>query len=98
MSCRPLDKEQLDSAPEDPLTPTKASRNDGTRYAYLIDEVPETESERDEELGAKKIRSQRHVFIDEVVKRWVTGERAKMDEDVIQSELDAAMRELMELS
>jgi hypothetical protein len=33
-----------------------------------------------------------------VVKRWVTGERVKQDEDAIRSELEAEMRKLMELS
>jgi hypothetical protein len=33
-----------------------------------------------------------------VVKRWVAGERAEMDEDAIRSELETQMRELMELS
>ena len=48
--------------------------------------------------GATKIRLARHVLQYVVVKRWVTGERAEMDEDAIRSELETQMRELMELS
>ncbi len=46
----------------------------------------------------QKFRLPRHVLKYMVVKRWVTGERAKMDEERIQSELEAEMRHLMELS
>ena len=34
----------------------------------------------------------------EVVKRWVTGERAEIDEDAIKTQLEDLMREYMELS
>ncbi len=81
--------------PEHPVTPTKPTRNDGASHADPDAKVPETESERDEEFGAKKISQPRHVFAYKVVKRWITGERAKMDEDVIRNEIDAAMRHLM---
>jgi hypothetical protein len=46
----------------------------------------------------KKIRPSRHVLKYEVVKRCVIGESAEMDEDQIQTELDAEMRALMEPS
>ena len=49
-------------------------------------------------MGAKKRRPPRHVLQYVVVKRWVTGDRAEMDEDQIRSELETEMRELMELS
>ena len=44
------------------------------------------------------IRPPRHVLKYEVVKRWVTGEWAEKDEDVIKTELEVLMREYMELS
>ncbi len=84
--------------PEHPDTPTKPTRNAGATNACPNAEVPETESDREEDLGAKKTRPPRHVLKYVVVKCWVTGERAEMDEDQIRSELEAEMRHLMELS
>ncbi len=98
MPFRPRLEEQLDPAPEHPVTPTKPTRNDAASHFDLDTEVLETDSERDEELGAKKIKLPRHVLKYVVVKRCVTGERAAMDKDQIRSELDAKMRELIELS
>ena len=44
------------------------------------------------------IRPPRHVLKYEVVKRWVTGDRAELDDDKINSELEDLMRDCMELS
>ena len=98
MPCRTWEEEQLDPAPEHPVTPTKPTRNDGASHADPDAEGRETESDREEDLVAKKIRPPRHVLKYVVVKRWVTGDRAEMDEDAIRSELETEMRELMELS
>jgi hypothetical protein len=96
MPCRPWEDEQLDPAPEHPVTPTKPTRNDGASHAYPDAEGRKTESDREEDLVVKKIRQPRHVLKYVVVKRWVTGERAKMDEDQIRSELEAEMRHLID--
>jgi hypothetical protein len=93
-----LGEQQLDPAPEHPVTPTKPTCNDGASQADPDAKVRETDSDREEDLGAKKIRRPRHVLKYVVVKRWVTGDRAEMDEDQIRSELEADMRHLMELS
>ena len=61
-------------------------------------EIQAAWSDEEEELGAKKIRPPRHVLKYEVVQRWVTGERAEKDEDVITTELETLMREYVELS
>jgi hypothetical protein len=98
MPCHPREEEQLNPVPEHPVTPTKPTRNDGASDADPDAKVPEPESEREEELGAKKIRPPRHVLKYEVVKRWVTCERAEMDQDAIHGEFDAEMRVLMKLS
>ncbi len=65
--------------PEHPVTPSKPTRNDGASHADPDAEGWETESEREEDLGAKMIRPPHHVSKCVVVKRWVTGERAEMD-------------------
>ena len=44
------------------------------------------------------IRPPRHVLTYEVVKRWVTGERAIMSEEQIKAELEELMYEHMEMS
>jgi hypothetical protein len=90
MPCRPWE----DPAPEHPVMPTKP---DGASHAGPNDEIPETESEWEEEM-VQKIRPPHHVLKYLVVKCWVIGDRAEMDEDQIRSELEAEMRHLMELS
>ncbi len=80
MPCQPDEQEDQDSAPEHPVTPTKSTRNDGASHAGPNAEVQETESERDK---CKTIRPPRHILKYVVVKRWVTGIRAEMDEDQI---------------
>ncbi len=86
----------LDPALEHPVKRTKPTRNDGASHAYPDDEVLETDSEREEELGVKNIRPPRHISKYVVVNGQVTGERAKLDEDQIRSKLDAETRLLME--
>ncbi len=98
LPCRPWEEEQLDPAPEHPVTPTKPTRNDGATHADPDAEVPDTETDREEDLGAKPIRLPRQVLKYVAVKRWITGKRAKVDEDQIRSELEAEMHHLMELS
>ena len=86
------------SEPEHPVTPTKPSRNDGSRRADPYAADPYRLSDEEEGLGATKIRPPRHVLTYEVVKRWVTGERAVLSEAQIQTELEDLMYEHMELS
>ena len=86
------------SEPAHPVTPTRPSRNDGASRANSDAEDQYRQSDEEEGLGAKKFRPPRHVLKYEVVKRWVTGERAELDDDKINSELEDLMREHMELS
>ena len=76
MSCRPWEEPTPVSEPPHPVTPTKQSRNDGASRAHPDPEDPYRLSDEEEGIGAKKIRPPRHVLQYEVVKRWVTGERA----------------------
>ena len=98
MSYRPWEEPTPVSEPENPITPTKPSRNDGASRADSDAEDPAAQSDEDEGIGAKKIRPPRHVLKYEVVKRWVTGDRAELDDDKINSELEDLMREHMKLS
>ena len=79
MPCRP--EEQFAQGPETehPVTPTKESRNHGASHADQDAADPDRRSDEEEVLDAKKTRPSRHVLQYEVVKRWVTGERAVQD-------------------
>ncbi len=79
------------------MTPTKATRNDGAEDEETDAQVSGTESDLDEELLQKQRRT-RTILKNEVVKRWVTGDRAEKDDAEIQVELETEMRNLMELS
>ena len=98
MSCRPWEEPTPESDLPPPVTPTKQSRNDGASHADPDAEDPDQQSDQEEELGATKIRPPRHVLQYEVVKRWVTGDKAELDNAAIEAELDEIMREHLELS
>ena len=98
MPCRPEEQFAQGPEPEHPVTPTKPSGKHGASHADPDAEDADRRSDEEEVLGAKKSRPSRHVLQYEVVKRWVTGDRAEKDEDEIQRELDVLRRELIELS
>ena len=93
MPCRP--EEQFAQGPETehPVTPTKKSRNHGASHADPDAADPDRRSDQEEGLEAKKTRPPRHVLQYEVVKRWVTGERAVLSEAQIKTELEELMFE-----
>ena len=98
MSCRPWKEPTPESEPPNPVTPTKATRNDGASHADSDAEDPDRRSDEEEELGATKIRPPRHVLQYEVVQRWVTGEKALQSDAHIRAELEEEMYRHMELS
>jgi hypothetical protein len=101
MPCHPEEESAQDPEPENPVTPTKAARNDGADNQEPDAENSGTESDLDEESPWKHRRYQyraRTVLKYEVVKRWVRGEMAEKDDAEIQAELETEMRNLMELS
>ena len=88
MSCRPWEEPTPDSELPPPSTPTKPAGNDGASHADPDAEDPDRQSDQEEELGATKIRPPRHVLQYEVVKRWVTGEKALQSSATIHAELE----------
>jgi hypothetical protein len=98
MPYRPWEEATPDSELPPPSTPTKSAGNDGASHADPDAEDPDRGSDEEEELGAKKIRPPRHVLTYEVVKRWVTGEKALQSSATIHAELEELCREFMELS
>ncbi len=64
----------------------------------LMQKIQNMSQKRKQSLLRKR-RGLNAVFCKYVVaKRWVNGERAEMDEDVIKVEVEGLMREFMELS
>ena len=79
------------------MTPTKLTGNDGASHDDLDAKYSESEGDLDKELPQKQKRTST-VLAYEVVKRWVTGERAEKDDAGIQLELENEVHNLMELS
>jgi hypothetical protein len=86
MPCRPWEEEsQIPHAP-DPVTPTKSLRNYGARLDNPDAESSSAESEEDqgeeeEPVAPKKRKRVLAQYV--LVKRWITGERAEMDDEDI---------------
>ena len=80
MSCRPWEEPTPVPEPPHPVTPTKPSGNDGASHADPYAADPYRLSDEEEGIGAKKPRPPRHVLQYEVVKRWITGDRAVLTE------------------
>ena len=54
MPCRSREEEQLDPAPEHPVTPTKPNRNTGASHEDPDAESRETESDWEEDLERQR--------------------------------------------
>ena len=98
MPYRPWEEATPDSELPHPATPTTPSGNDGASHADPYAADPYRLSDVEEGIGGEKIRLPRHVLQYEVVKRWITGDRAVLTEEQINAELEDLMREHMELS
>jgi hypothetical protein len=97
MPCRSDEEEaQIPESPN-PVTPTKPQRNDGAGHDNSDAEFPLTQSDEEEE--ERPIQKRKRVIAEyELVKQWVTGERAVHPEEDIERELFVEARELMQLS
>jgi hypothetical protein len=97
MPCRSDEEEAQISEQPNPVTPTKPPRNDRAGHDNSDAEIPLTQSDEEEEERQKQKRK-RVIAEYELVKRWVTGERAVQPEEDIERELFEEARELMHLS
>ena len=100
MPCRSSEEECQHPDAPDPVTPTKSLRNYGAQHDNPDAESSSAESDEDqgeeEEPVAPKKRTR--VLAQYVpVKRWITGERAEMDDEDIENQLFEEARELMQL-
>jgi hypothetical protein len=84
----------------DPVTPTKLLRNNGARHDNPDAETSSAESDEDhsEEKEPVAPKKRTRVLARYVpVKRWITGERAEMDDEDIENQLFEEARQLMQL-
>ena len=80
MPCRSVEEEaQIPESPN-PVTPTKPLHNDGAGYDNTDAKFPLTQSDEEEKERLKQ-NMKRFVAEYELVKRWVTGERAVQPEE-----------------
>ena len=87
MPYRPWEEATPVSEPPNPVTPTEPSRNDGASRADSDAEDPAGQSDEEERLGAKKPLPPRHILQCEVVKRWITCDRAVLTEEKLRLNL-----------
>ena len=95
MPCRP--EEEFAQGPElpNPAMPTDSTGNAGAGHAEPDAEKSDAESDLEAPQKRKRTRT---ILSYEVVKRWVTGDRAELTEDEIKAELALEATKLMELS
>jgi hypothetical protein len=101
MPCQPWEEEsQIPDAP-DPVTPTKSLRNYGARHDNPDAESSSAESNDDQGEEEKPVAPKKRTralaqYV--LVKRWITGERAEMDDEDVENQLFEEARELMQIS
>jgi hypothetical protein len=97
MPCRPDEYESQRLDAPDPVTPTKSLRNYGAGHDNMDSaESDDDEGEEEEPVAPKKGTRVLAQYM--LVKRWVTGELAEMDEEGIENELLVEAHELMQIS
>jgi hypothetical protein len=101
MPCR-SDKEEMHRLDTpNPVTPTKPLRDCGARHDHpeaesSCAESDDNQSEEEEPVAPKKRARVLAQYV--LVKLWITGERAEMDDEDIENQLFVEARDLMQLS
>ena len=95
MPCRPEDEFAQGPELPNPAMPTDSTGNAGAGHAEPDAENSDAESDLEAPQKRKRTRT---ILSYEVVKRWVTGDRAELTEDEIKAELVVEATKLMELS
>jgi hypothetical protein len=93
------ESQRLDSP--DPFTPTKSLRSYGGRHDNTYVESSSAESDDDEGEEEEPVMPKKRTGVLAqyvLVKGWVTGEHAEMDEEDIENQLLVEARKLMQLS
>ena len=86
MPCQEAERDQFAPSDDPPSTPTKLTGNDG---ACADDQNGSTESENssDDGLAGAKQKRKRPNAKYVLMKRWITGEEAEMEEEDIENEM-----------
>ena len=97
MPCHECEVEANARSDDPPRTPTKLTGNDGTGADNHNDST-ESENSSDSDLPQAKQKRRRPHLDYVLIKRWVTGEKAAMDDEDIENEMFNEAREFMSAS
>ena len=104
MSHRPWEESAPDPETPNPVTPTKPQRNAGAGQDNPDAEISECQYDSDEPFRKKRKsrtetkKRERHLIVYVPIKRWLTGERAEMDEEEMMFDVAEEARKEMLLS
>jgi hypothetical protein len=99
MPCNESEEEMQPNAAPKFSTPTKKARNDGAGQVEPDGSEHESESEVTDEFPSDKRRRKWNGRVEyTLIKTWVTGERAEMEDEDIQREMFELAREWMSAS
>ena len=94
MPCHECEVEANARSHDPPRTPTKSTGNDGADADNHNDST-ESENSSDSDLPQAKQKRRRPNLDYVLIKHWVTGEKAAMDDEDIDNEMFNAAREFM---
>jgi hypothetical protein len=102
MPCRPEEESAQGSEEPNPVTPTKRPRNAGAAHDNPDAENSECLYDSDQPVRTKKFsrvdkqKRERHLIVYEPIKRWLTGEKAEMDDSEMWFQVaDEARKEML---
>ena len=97
MPCHDCEVEANAPSDDPPRTPTKSTGNDGAGADNHNDST-ESENSSDSDLPQAKQKRRRAPLDYVLIKQWVTGEKAAMDDEDIENEMFNAARDYMSVS
>ena len=97
MPCQDAELDQFAPSDDPPRTPTKSTGNDGAGADNHNDST-ESENSSDSDLPQAKQKRRRAPLDYVLIKQWVTGEKAAMDDEDIDNEMFNEAREFMSAS
>ncbi len=104
MSCRPWEESAPDPETPNPVTPTNPPRNAGAGQDNQDAEISECQYDSNEPFRKKKKmrvetkKWERHLIVYVPIKRWLTGDRAEMEEEETMFDVAEEARKEMLLS
>jgi hypothetical protein len=104
MSCRPWEEFAPDPETPNPVTPTKPPHNAGAGQDNPDAEISECQYDSDESFRKKKKmlvetkKRERHLIVYVPIMRWLTGDRAEIEEEEMMFDVAGEARKEMLLS